>query len=77
MGLSVLCLWMLCVQWVDAEAPWAAGQAAVSRSTHLLSLVSPGFGGPALTPLGSPRRAAAVLQDKGLWWGGASPLCCP
>lgn len=48
---------------------WAAGQTAGqtagSHSTHLLGLVSPGFGGPALTPLVSPCRAAAVLQDKG------------
>lgn len=31
------------MQWEDGQAPWAAGQAAVSHSTHLLS---PGFGGP-------------------------------
>lgn len=40
----------------------AAGPAAESHSTHLLSLGNPGFGGPSLTPLVSPCSCRAAGQ---------------
>ena len=66
-----------CTQRVPCEGPRTAGWALASHSARLASLTSPGFGGPALTPLTGARRAAAALLDAGPWWGDASPLSCP
>lgn len=64
------CMWRM-----PREGPLTAGWARVSRSPHPASLISPGFGGPALAPLTGACRAAATLRMWG--HGGETQVLLP